>query len=252
MSQSVPHVLLVEDDPTLGLLLHDVLRLDGFKATLVRDGREALPTFHAGRFDLALLDVMLPGRDGFELTQDLRTVAPHLPIVLLTARDRVEDRVHGLKCGADDYVIKPFDNEELLLAPALGPEAQPSRAMTVQNCSPSAGCSYDPESYELKLGAPAKRRLTPKEGDVLKILLQRAGRTTERDLICQHGLGRVGLLRGAQHGRVHHPLAQNPESRPPSEVAYPSRGWLSFGWSPQRGLKSRAEAPEICQEFKDI
>ena len=89
MDASSPHVLIVEDDPTLGLLLHDLLRLDGFKATLVRDGREVLPTWHAGSFDLALLDVMLPGRDGFELTKDLRTLSPGLPIVLLTARDRV-------------------------------------------------------------------------------------------------------------------------------------------------------------------
>ena len=108
MTAEVPHILIAEDDPTLGLLLHDLLRLEGYKATLVRDGREALPTFHSGRFDLALLDVMLPGRDGFELTTDLRKVAPGLPIVLLTARGRVEDRVRGLKCGADDYITKPF------------------------------------------------------------------------------------------------------------------------------------------------
>ncbi len=115
MENSKPHILIVEDDPTLGLLLHDLIRLDGFKATLVRDGKEALPEYHKGRYDLVLLDVMLPGRDGFELTKDLRQLSARLPIVLLTARDRVEDRVHGLKCGADDYIIKPFDNEELIL-----------------------------------------------------------------------------------------------------------------------------------------
>ena len=194
MSQTAPHVLLVEDDPTLGLLLHDVLRLDGFKATLVRDGREALPTFNAGRFDLALLDVMLPGRDGFELTQDLRTVAPHLPIVLLTARDRVEDRVHGLKCGADDYVIKPFDNEELLLR---------LRSVLKRNQQSDEGprllslgdFRYDAESYQLAWKG-GERRLTPKEGDVLKILLQRAGRTTERDLICRMVWGESGYFVG--------------------------------------------------------
>ncbi len=194
MSQDAPHVLLVEDDPTLGLLLHDVLRLDGFKATLVRDGMEALPTFHAGQFDLALLDVMLPGRDGFELTQDLRTMAPQLPIVLLTARDRVEDRVHGLKCGADDYIIKPFDNEELLLRL----RSVLKRNQQVQN-EPRfltlGDLRYDPESYEIAWSG-GERRLTPKEGDVLKILLQRAGRTTERDLICRMVWGASGYFVG--------------------------------------------------------
>ena len=70
-------ILLVEDDPTLGLLLHDLLRLEGHKVELIRDGREAMPAFAAGRFDLAVLDIMLPGRDGFSLTEDLRQVAPH-------------------------------------------------------------------------------------------------------------------------------------------------------------------------------
>lgn len=164
MSQDAPHVLLVEDDPTLGLLLHDVLRLDGFKATLVRDGMEALPTFHAGRFDLALLDVMLPGRDGFELTQDLRTVAPQLPIVLLTARDRVEDRVHGLKCGADDYIIKPFDNEELLLRLRSVLKRNQHRQDEPRLLT-LGDLRYDPESYTLEWSG-GQRNLTPKEGDV--------------------------------------------------------------------------------------
>ena len=194
MSQDAPHVLLVEDDPTLGLLLHDVLRLDGFKATLVRDGMEALPTFHAGRFDLALLDVMLPGRDGFELTQDLRTVAPQLPIVLLTARDRVEDRVHGLKCGADDYIIKPFDNEELLLR-LRSVLKRTQQGQAEPRVLALGDLRYDPESYEITWSG-GERRLTPKEGDVLKILLQRAGRTTERDLICRMVWGASGYFVG--------------------------------------------------------
>lgn len=194
MDQEKPHILIVEDDPALGLLLHDLLRLEGFKATLVRDGREALPTYHSGRFDLALLDVMLPGRDGFELTQDLRQVSPRLPIVLLTARDRVEDRVRGLKCGADDYVIKPFDNEELILRlksvlkrhPA---ENEPAAMLALGKLR------FDPVSHELH-GPEGTRRLTPKEADVLKILLQRSGRTTERDLICKLVWGESGYFVG--------------------------------------------------------
>lgn len=194
MSDGSPHVLIVEDDPTLGLLLHDLLRLDGFKATLVRDGREVLPTFHSGRFDIALLDVMLPGRDGFELTQDLRTVAPDLPIILLTARDRVEDRVHGLKCGADDYVIKPFDNEELILR-LHSVLKRNQRSEHAPHQLVLGDLKYETESYEL-FWSGGQRRLTPKEGDVLKILMQRAGRTTERDLICRLVWGESGYFVG--------------------------------------------------------
>ncbi len=224
MSQDAPHVLLVEDDPTLGLLLHDVLRLDGFKATLVRDGMEALPTFHAGRFDLALLDVMLPGRDGFELTQDLRTVAPQLPIVLLTARDRVEDRVHGLKCGADDYIIKPFDNEELLLRLRSVLKRNQHRQDEPRLLT-LGDLRYDPESYTLEWSG-GQRNLTPKEGDVLKILLQRSGRTTERDLICRLVWGQSGYFVGRSMDVYITRPAQNPEGRPSSHLAHPTRYWI--------------------------
>lgn len=194
MGEAPAHILVVEDDPSLGLLLHDLLRLEGFKVTLVRDGREALPTYHVGRFDIALLDVMLPGRDGFALTEDLRKVDPQLPIVLLTARGRVEDRVRGLKCGADDYVTKPFDNEELLLRIRSVMKRQ-SGAGQERNTLQIGQLHFDPESYELRSPEGVKR-LTPKEGDVLKILMQRAGRTTERDLICRMVWGEEGYFVG--------------------------------------------------------
>ena len=194
MPEAPVHILVVEDDPSLGLLLHDLLRLEGFKVTLVRDGREALPTYHAGRFDIALLDVMLPGRDGFALTEDLRKVDPQLPIVLLTARGRVEDRVRGLKCGADDYVTKPFDNEELLLRLRSVMKRQAGTGQE-RNTLQIGQLHFDPESYELH-SPDGVKRLTPKEGDVLKILMQRAGRTTERDLICRMVWGEEGYFVG--------------------------------------------------------
>lgn len=195
MNPTSPHILVVEDDPSLGLLLHDLLRLEGFKPTLIRDGREALPAFHSGQFDLALLDVMLPGRDGFELTEDLRKVAPNLPIVLLTARDRVEDRVRGLKSGADDYVTKPFDNEELLLRLRSVMKRRGADASTPSRTLQVGLLTFDPESYELSW-PEGQRRLTPKEGDVLKILMQRVGRTTDRDLICNMVWGESGYFVG--------------------------------------------------------
>lgn len=188
-------ILLVEDDPTLGLLLHDLLRLEGHKVELIRDGREAMPAFAAGRFDLAVLDIMLPGRDGFSLTEDLRQVAPHLPILLLTARDRVEDRVRGLRAGADDYVIKPFNNEELLLRIQALLKRARQDDVTGPRVLEVGALRYDPESYVLTL-PEGERQLTRKEGDVLHLLMQRAGRTTERDLITRMVWGESGHFVG--------------------------------------------------------
>ena len=195
MSSDSPRILLVEDDPSLGLILHDLLRLEGYTVDLIRDGREALPTYHAAEVDLAVLDVMLPGRDGFALTEDLRKVSTTLPILILTARDRVEDRVRGLKAGADDYVIKPFDNEELLLRiGSLLKRAQP-RHEGQGNTLCVGSFTLDRESYMLSWPG-GEQRLTRKEGDVLKLLMQREGRTTERDLIGRLVWGESGYFIG--------------------------------------------------------
>lgn len=193
MSDAPANILLVEDDPSLGLLLHDLLRIAGHKATLIRDGKEALPAFNAGHFDLALLDVMLPGRDGFELTEDLRKIEPSLPILLLTARDRVEDRVRGLRAGADDYVTKPFHNEELLLR-IQGLLKRRDRDEGPATLS-LGQLTLDTESFLLTWPA-GKQKLTPKEGHVLKLLMQRPGRTTERDLIARMVWGESGYFVG--------------------------------------------------------
>ncbi len=190
------HILLVEDDPSLGLLLHDLLRLEGHKVELLRDGREVMPAFAKGGFHLAVLDVMLPGKDGFELAQELRRVSPDLPILMLTARDRVEDRVRGLRAGADDYVIKPFNNEELLLRiQALIKRTERQAKDDGPRILEVGMLRYDPESYLLQWPG-GEQHLTRKEGDVLKLLMQRIGRTTERDLITRMVWGESGHFVG--------------------------------------------------------
>ena len=90
-------ILLVEDDPSLGLLLHDLLRLEGHKVELLRDGREVMPAFAAQDFDLAILDIMLPGRDGFTLTEDLRQVAPDCPSC--SSQRATGSRIGSKGCG---------------------------------------------------------------------------------------------------------------------------------------------------------
>ncbi len=109
-----PRILLVEDEPGLVLTLSDRLRAQGFHVDSCGTGREALRRLSAQAFDVVVLDIMLPDRDGFEVCRRLRERDPHTPVLMLSARDSVEDRVRGLGVGADDYLGKPFDAVELL------------------------------------------------------------------------------------------------------------------------------------------
>ncbi|HEX6899339.1 MAG TPA: response regulator transcription factor [Thermoanaerobaculia bacterium] len=107
-------ILLVEDEPSLVLTLTDRLISEGYEVEAAGNGDAAVDRAVAGSFDMVLLDVMLPGRDGFEVCRELRQRGLQIPIVMLTARGQVVDRVVGLKLGADDYVTKPFEMIELL------------------------------------------------------------------------------------------------------------------------------------------
>ena len=109
-----PRLLLVEDEPGLVLTLSDRLRAQGFQVDACGSGREALRRLSAQAYDVVVLDIMLPDTDGFEVCRRLRERDPHTPVLMLSARDAVQDRVRGLGVGADDYLGKPFDAGELL------------------------------------------------------------------------------------------------------------------------------------------
>ncbi len=106
-------ILIVEDDPLLGPGVQTGLSQDGFTSDLVRDAAAAEHALRLEHFDLVVLDLGLPGRDGLELLRDLRNAGSCIPVLILTARDSIADRVSGLDCGADDYLVKPFDLDEL-------------------------------------------------------------------------------------------------------------------------------------------
>jgi len=114
MNTATRQILLAEDEPGLVITLTDRLRREGFEVTVARDGYAALETGRRQRFDLVVLDIMLPGQDGFEVCTRLRRDDTRTPILMLTARGAVEDRVRGLQLGADDYLQKPFEMSELL------------------------------------------------------------------------------------------------------------------------------------------
>ncbi|PST85124.1 DNA-binding response regulator [Pedobacter yulinensis] len=109
-------ILLVEDDPNLGLLLQDYLQLKGkFEVVLSTDGEEGLKAFTREDFDLCILDVMMPKKDGFTLGKEIRKINPDIPIIFATAKAMMEDKSHAYDLGGDDYITKPFRIEELLL-----------------------------------------------------------------------------------------------------------------------------------------
>ena len=109
-----PKLLLVEDEPSLAIVLADRLEREGYSVVSVDNGNTAITTALRGPFDVLVLDVMIPGRNGFEVCRELRSQGSNVPILMLTARGEVRDRVAGLKTGADDYLTKPFDTTELL------------------------------------------------------------------------------------------------------------------------------------------
>lgn len=109
-------ILLVEDDPNLGLLLQDYLQLKGkFEVVLCKDGEEGLRSFTRQNYDLVILDVMMPKKDGFTLGKDIRKINTTIPIIFATAKGMIEDKTQAFNLGGDDYITKPFRIEELLL-----------------------------------------------------------------------------------------------------------------------------------------
>ena len=107
-------ILLCEDDENLGMLLREYLQAKGFNADLFADGESGYKAFLKGKYDICVLDVMMPKKDGFALAQEIRTVNSEVPVIFLTAKSLKEDILEGFKIGADDYITKPFSMEELV------------------------------------------------------------------------------------------------------------------------------------------
>src|SRR5688572_17895790 len=126
-------ILLVEDDTNLGSLLQDSLEIKNYDVVLKRNGEEGFQEFKAGKFDMCLLDVMMPKKDGFTLAKDNRIMNADMPIIFLTAKNLKEDTIEGLKLGADDYITKPFSMEELILRMENIFKRMPKAEVTTQN-----------------------------------------------------------------------------------------------------------------------
>ncbi len=175
-------VLLVEDDRRLASSLRRGLEEAGLTVDVVHDGEEALAACSTASFDVMLLDVMLPGMDGFTVSRRLRSARVATPILMLTARDAVEDRVRGLEAGADDYLPKPFALRELVARiRALARRHLPDRSATLVVGS----IVLDTGAHRLQVGGQPVE-LTAKEFAILEYFMLRSGRLLTRDQIIEH------------------------------------------------------------------
>jgi DNA-binding response OmpR family regulator len=186
-SDRTARVLIVEDDSELGPLLVRGLVDEGYEAEWVEDGTAALIRAQAGTYGIAVLDVMLPGMSGYELCRRLRTAAPALGILMLTARDDVSDRVKGLDSGADDYLVKPFAFSEL----AARLRALRRRESPAMNSRIEVGALViDSHDHVVRAG-DSLVRFSPKEFAVLRFLAQHADETVSREAILREIWGTV-------------------------------------------------------------
>lgn len=165
-------ILLCEDDSNLGLVLKNYLELDEYDVTLERDGRLGLAAFQRERFDLCLLDVMMPNMDGFTLAEEIRNIDPDIPLFFLSAKTLKEDIITGYKLGADDYITKPFDSEVLLLKIKAIIKRNEEDHKIVDNQEFQLGSyHFNPKLRELSL-ADRIQVLSPKENELLKMLAE--------------------------------------------------------------------------------
>lgn len=180
MTRSVS-ILVVEDEPKLGQAIRQGFEADGYAAELVLTGEEGFFLATTKTFDLIVLDVMLPGRDGFEILAALRQRELTTPVLLLTARDTVADRVRGLDAGADDYLVKPFAFPELLArARALlrRHRAEPETTLTLDDLT------MDVVRRTVRR-ADQPLELTAREFELLEYLLRHGGRVVSREMLAR-------------------------------------------------------------------
>lgn len=174
-------ILLAEDDTNLGMLLKEYLRAKGFDATLCEDGEVAYDTFLDQSFDICILDVIMPKKDGFTLAKDIRLVNHNIPIIFLTAKNTKEDIIEGFKVGADDYMTKPFSMEELLLRiEAILRRTKGFEQKEQQDIFKLGSLVFDSRKQAL-IDGDDERRLTTKESELLKLLCLNVNKVLERN-----------------------------------------------------------------------
>ena len=165
-----PKILLCEDDANLGMVLKNYLELNDYDVTLERDGRLGLAAFQREKFEICLLDVMMPNMDGFTLAEEIRDVNPDVPLFFLSAKTMKDDIIQGYKLGADDYITKPFDSEVLLhKIKAILKRNEEMHREEVNAEFDLGKYHFNPRLRELTISGKVQT-LSPKENELLKML----------------------------------------------------------------------------------
>lgn len=177
-----PRILYAEDDETLAFLTVDNLVQHQYDVDHFANGNGCLHAFQTGTYDLCILDVMLPGLDGFALAQEIRKVNQDIPILFLSAKVMKEDRIKGLRLGADDYLVKPFSIEELVLKIEIFINRSQKRPGTQKLKYAAGSFEFYPEQFMMQRGSE-KMLLTQREAELLKYFLDHKNEVLKRDQI---------------------------------------------------------------------
>jgi two-component system, OmpR family, alkaline phosphatase synthesis response regulator PhoP len=178
-------ILLVEDEEHLQEAIKLNLELEGYTVVAVSEGRKALKVFKEERFNLIVLDVMLPEMDGYQVCEIIRLENSEVPILFLTAKNTAEDRILGLRKGADDYIPKPFNLEELLLRVAILIRRSLKTNSTVDDVYRIGDSEVNFATYQVRTGKGEQITLTRKEAMLLRLLTERRNQVVSREVILE-------------------------------------------------------------------
>lgn len=188
-------VLLAEDDLSLGYVIKDNLQDAGYEVVLCPDGQTAIEKFDKTQYDICLLDVMMPHKDGFTVAKKIRQQSDMIPILFLTAKSMEEDKIKGFLTGADDYITKPFSMQELLLR--MDVFIRRSRKLHAESIQEFSIGNMKFSYTDLKLNTPAETfTLTQKEADLLKFLCEHANHILKRDEVLLNVWGKDDYFLG--------------------------------------------------------
>ena len=177
-------ILLVEDDTNLGFVVQDSLKKQGYDVKLCLNGVDGLKAFNEKNYHLVILDVMMPKKDGFTLALDIRNSGSSVPVLFLTAKAEMEDKIQGLKVGGDDYITKPFHTEEFLLrVKSLLKRSAPQLQKEDENEFKIGLYTFFPSEFKLEQSGKSDKKLTKKESKILHLLVQHKNKVLPRDIV---------------------------------------------------------------------
>lgn len=175
------HIFLVEDDLSFGSVMKSYLELNDYQVTWVDDGKYALSKFRAGKYQICILDVMLPNIDGFTIGSEIRSIDKDIPMIFLTAKNLKEDILKGYQLGADDYITKPFDSEVLLCKISAIIKRQSTGPVREEVIFSIGSYQFDSKLRQV-IRENQVQKLSPKEADLLKLLCQNRNELVPREM----------------------------------------------------------------------